>query len=558
VCLVSATLHLGGMLSGGIGVLDTLYEGKRAPILDEFVARIADHYHEPKPRASGTSFEPHVAEQIVDSLVAAEKSITVIKGYAPVRVERHERTIQSVMFAAAYGRDPRRIAGRIFIDATYEGDLAELAGVPCRIGRESRQEYGEPHAGKVFTRRSMGGKHPRAAANGELRLRPFPAIAEELLTGSTGEGDDQVQAYHYRLCLTNEPARRRPVTKPAGYDAARFRKLFGPEYDFKRVSGRPLHNGKTHWFQNFTGGSTGYPGGSRRERARIEAQHRDFALGILYFLQNDPDLAAGIRNEFAPWGLAKDEFTDNDNIPYQLHVREGRRIMGRYVFTQQDAMLAPGLQCAPIHRDSIAFTEWPMDSHEVSAERRQGSDFEGKLILSELTRPAHVPFRTLLPKEIDNLLVPVCLSATHVGWGAIRLEPTWMHIGESVGFACALALRKRIAPADIPVPELQRTLVKNNVWISFLNDMDAASASGCLPAAQYLAARGFFGSYNIRPRDLLSQAVAEVWARGCADSADPNAIAREALTAESTHGEVLPVAKTRAEALRIIYDAQKS
>ena len=459
VCLVSASPHLGGMLSGGIGVLDTLYDGSRAPILDEFVHSVADHYQVQNPKTSATSFEPHVAEQIVDRLVASEKSITVLKGYYPVLVEGAGRSIRSVMFA---GTDTRAIAGRIFVDASYEADLAALAGVACRIGRESRAEYGEPHAGRVFTRRSMGGKHPREAATGELRLRPFPAIAEELLEGSTGEGDSQVQAYHYRLCLTNVPGNRREIKKPPGYDADFFHRTFGPAYDFKRLSGRPLHNGKTHWFQNFTGGSSRYPGGDRRERAQVEARHREFALGILYFLQNDTALPADTRKEFAPWGLAADEFQDNGNIPYQLYVREARRIVGRYVFTQHDASLAPGLQCAPIHRDSIAFSEWPMDSHEVSAERRPGSDFEGKLILSELTRPAHVPYRTLLPKDIDNLLVPVCVSSTHVGWGTIRLEPTWMHIGESAGFACALALRRKKAPADISVPELQRTLVEKN------------------------------------------------------------------------------------------------
>ena len=196
-----------------------------------------------------------------------------------------------------------------------------------------------------------------------------------------------------------------------------------------------------------------------------------------------------------------------------MYVREARRIVGRYVFTEHDATLARGYSRAPVHEDSIAIAEWFMDSHEVSTERMPGSDADGKIILSEVTRPSQIPYRTLLPKNIDNLLVPVCLSASHVGWGTIRLEPTWMHIGEAAGYAAALAVKENTVPGKVSVPRLQRVLAGNGVMLSFFNDSDMKTKAPWVPAVQYLAARGFFSSYNAGAEDPLTLATAQQWAR---------------------------------------------
>ena len=455
-------------------------------------------------------------KKLITELVASEPRITVLKGYYPSAVERAERLIRSVILTPVERGETLRVGGRIFVDATYEGDLAALAGVPYRVGREDRNEYGEPHAGRIFSRRIIapGGKgtYPQETRVGALNLRPFQAVTQEIYAGSTGEGDDKVQAYHYRLCLTNQPNNRRAIEKPANYNRDLIASLYDPYRTLAR--GKPNSpNQKRFWFQNFSGNSSEYATADWPKRLEIMQRHRDFALGMVYFLQNDPSLLEEERRKAREWGLPKDEYVHNDNFPYELYVREARRIVGRYVFTEHDATLARGYSRAPVHEDSIAIAEWFMDSHEVSTERMPGSDQDGKVILSEITRPSQIPYRTLLPKNLDNLLVPVCLSASHVGWGTIRLEPTWMHIGEAAGYAAALAVKDDTVPGKISVPRLQRVLVENGVMVSFFNDLDMEVKAPWVPAVQYLAARGFFSSYSARAEDPLKLATAQQWAR---------------------------------------------
>lgn len=532
VLLVNASEHLGGMLSGGIGTLDTMYEGRRAPILEEFIRGVCDHYRtkygpaseqysttvrgqtaNPAPRR--ITFESHVAERVINQLVEGEKSLTVLKGFVPESVERAERAIFSVNLRNLKTAESRRVAGRIFVDASYEGDLAALTGVPYRVGREDRNEYGEPHAGRIFSKRFLGPGSPREAAAGKLNLQPFGAVTQEIYAGSTGEGDAQVQAYHYRLTITNDPANRRLPEMPANYDPEFIRRTVDPDRAIGgRLSGTGVANRKRAWFQNLTGGASEYPTAGWPKRLEILGRHRDFALGAMYFFQNDPSFSEEQRRAAREWGLAKDEFPDNGNVPYELYIREARRIVGRYVFTELDASLARGYSRTPVHEDSIAIAEWFLDSHEVSAERAEGSDADGKIILSELTRPSQIPYRTLLGEGLDNLLVPVCLSATHIGWGTIRLEPTWMHIGESAGFAAALALREGTAPGRLDPAKLQRRLVESGVMVSFFNDMDMAAEAAWAPAVQYLGTRGFFDTYDARPDAPLTAGAAHVWARG--------------------------------------------
>ena len=220
-----------------------------------------------------------------------------------------------------------------------------------------------------------------------------------------------------------------------------------------------------------------------------------------------------VRADALRWGLARDEFVDNDNFPTHLYVREARRIRGRYTFTEHDGTLARGLGRAPIHADSVAIAEWPMDSHEVTQERQYGSLNDGKFLLSEATRPSQVPYRCLLPEDLDNLLVPVCLSATHVGWGTLRLEPVWMHLGEVAAYAAVLALRAGTTPGTLPAQRLQRHLVERQVMITFYNDLDMATPEPWVPAVQYLGARGYFPTYDARPHAPLDGDTAARWSQ---------------------------------------------
>jgi hypothetical protein len=257
-----------------------------------------------------------------------------------------------------------------------------------------------------------------------------------------------------------------------------------------------------------------YPEASWPEREKIIARHTRFALGLMWFLQNDESVSPAKREGYRRIGLPLDEFPDNNNIPYEMYVREARRIVGRRVFTEHDNRPATGLPRPPVHADSIAFTDWAMDSHDCTLDRSPGFEFDGKLILTEESRPAQIPWRSLLPQGVDNLIVPVCLSASHVAWGAVRLEPVWMMTGEVAGFAAALAKKLKSPPAKLDSDFLVRTLVINRHFVTFFNDLQAAADHPAMPAAQYFATKGFFASYDAKLDHSLTEGVKAVWQAG--------------------------------------------
>lgn len=557
VLLTQYNRHIGGLWSNGLGATDTQFSGRRAPLYSEFCDRILSRYRERYGRDSAQyraviaktharysstgpqsaadthsahaaptdlpdcyygkfNFEPHMAEQVLDEMVAAEKGLTLWLDCTPAAVEQEGRAIRAVRFEIA-GDAPRRATARVFADCTYEGDLLALAGAPYHVGRECRADFGEPHAGRIFTALHFATKdevgYPRDAVEGRLNLEPYEAISQQIFAGSTGEGDGKVQAYTFRLCLSNDPANRVMPERPVDYDREIYLQMRN-----RWSLGSAIPNGKLKWnTSNLPGGNWEYPEADWPRRREILRRHRDHALGFLWFLQHDEAVPESLRQRAREYGLAKDEFGDNGHVPWEVYVREARRLRGRYVFKEMDGTIAPGLRRAPIHRDSIAITEWGMDSHSVSMEMVAGSRREGKILLTELTRPGQVPWRCLLPPKHDNLLVPVCLSATHVGWGTIRLEPTWMHIAESAGVAAAMAVREGVAPAAVKVSRLQRRLVESGVMIAFFNDFDMATHATWVPAVQYLGAKWFYASYDARPLDPLDARTAAIWAGIAAD-----------------------------------------
>lgn len=539
--------HLGGMLASGIGVMDALYERPRAPLFDELCDRIKAHYRETYGENSPQyltclpgshtdslnrmTFEPHVAEKVIEDMIGAEPGISVWREFHAVAVERAERTIRAVIFDAMEGAETRRAEAEVFIDGTYEGDLAAVAGVAYRVGREDRNEYNEPHAGRLFPliiRPDEKARSPVEAAQGTLKIRPFAGLLGPVFAGSTGEGDNKIQAFHFRPCLTNNPRNRRLFERPPGYN----REDFATTY---RRCIRPLHgnlspNNKINYWLNFPGENWDYPTGEWKRRREILARFRYLTTGMMYFMQNDPSIPEAELELHRQWGLALDEFPDNDNFPYEIYVREGRRIVGRHIFTEHDASLARGYDRTPIHPDSVGITDWFMDSHEVSMETRPGSYREGKLSLTEITRPAQIPYRCLLPVDIDNLLVAVSISATHVGWGAIRLEPTWMPLGEAAGWAAVLSKRFGRPPAHLEGDLIVQTLVKHGQLVSFFNDCDSATPAPWAVAVQYFATKGFFADFNANADAPLDLATASLWARAVGELLavrhDPDATAR--------------------------------
>jgi len=546
VALIHPFSHLGGMLTNGLGLYDTSFFGSRSPLVEEIFSAILEYYSTQYGADSENyrlclqhrTFEPRVAEAVLTGLVERESRIAVLRNRQIGKVERRGRLIEALHVETSAGEPAERVEGPIFLDCSYEGDLAAAAGAPYRIGRESRAEYGEPHAGRIFTRyeerSTEDEKFPFEAAHGFIKLRPFDLCTGRIFPGSTGEGDAAVMAYNYRIFLSHDPANQAPIPRPLNYRRENYLGLLldekaslGTPYpvkskwllddirDFKFRNHRQIPNRKLSWNHGaFPGRNHGYPDAAWPERRKILAEHRDHELGLLWFLQNDPEVPAEVRARASALGLARDEFVDNDNFPWEIYVREARRIVGRAVFTELDASLAPGLNRARPHADSIAITDWMMDSHECTTERMPGSAYEGVVLLSELTRPGHVPYRCLLPQGIDNLLVPVCLSATHIGWGTIRVEPTWMHIAEAAAHACVLSLERGVAPASVPIPALQRRLVESGVMIAFFNDCDLSRPNSVTSALQYFGGKGFFYGYDANPEAPLDRATASAWIEG--------------------------------------------
>jgi hypothetical protein len=482
-------------------------------------------------------------------MLAAEKNVTVLRGFYPVAAKRAGRLLTHVTFRRMDGTETLTLAATAFVDASYEGDLAAVAGTEMTWGRESRAQYGEPHAGRIFTKAifvtAAKDYFPTAIRTESLNLRGFRATTGEPLPGSTGEGDRAIQAYNFRVCWTRDPANRQPVTKPARYE----REIYLGLRDRWGIS-LGLPNAKTSWNTPLLiGGNFDYPDGDWPTRHAIAARHKDLAIGLLWFLQNDPAVPEKMRSEMREWGLPKDEFTDNGGFPWELYVREARRLVGRQVFTEHDGLAAPGLKRAPVHADSIAITEWPMDSHSCHLDTVPGSDHEGKVLLTEQSRPGQIPYRCLLPKELDNLLVTGAVSSSHIGWGAVRLEPTWMHLGESAAYALVLARQSGVAPADVSRAALQQTLVTRGVMVSFFNDFDMTAPTPAQRAAQVLGTRGFFAGYDARLDLPLTRAVAAVWAR---PGADPMATARRVAAAETPDTARTDLAVTAAEFARMV------
>lgn len=565
VVLVNHGNHLGGILSNGLGVWDTLWEGKRAPVYDEARQAILDHYRttygsdsqpyrDALPGKSGHTngkFEAKVAERILTELVAGEKGIRVVKPRVPGSVKREGALIQSVDFVSLSGEaEVVEVRAKVFADCSYEGDLAALAKVPYRLGREARSEFQEPHAGVIFMAPEKVAPTAELARVAELhhrlKLRKFSGFQRLLLPESSGEADGEVQAFNYRTILSSDPANRLPVEKPAHYDPEKLRRLEHGSI----VS--PIPNAKRGWNRpQLVGLQTDYVEADWTGRRKIMDEFWEATMALLYFLQNDPSVEPERQKSWREFGLAKDEFTDNGNRPHEIYVREARRITGRYTFTQHDAMLAEGLERSPVHADSIGVTEWYLDTHACTPRRITGSLEEGKMMLDVETFLGQVPYRAILPRGVDNLLVPVCLSSTHVAWGTIRLEPTWMNLCESAGHAAALAIQNETTPAALDPDLLLRKIAGSHVMLSFFNDLDVSSDDVRVAAAQYFGTKGFFADYNARLDEPLTEAVRSAWTQGFSalreGTLKPMDLVRAVRAAEAAGSKLLEI--KRGEAL---------
>lgn len=491
VVLIEASEHIGGLTTGGLGATDFGNRTILGGIAREFYGEVYKHYKDPAAWVSETReaylprhkdaidekrqlqffFEPKVAQRLVDGMLAAAK-VEVIKGdgLATGGVLKTGARITGVRLQSG-----RQITARVFIDASYEGDLMAGAGVRYVVGRESNATYGETLNGVLPLEPEKAGYVDPYVKAGDPTSGTLPGVLPRQPT-ATGEGDGRSQAYNFRLCLTDDEANRVPFAKPDGYDRMKYellaRHLTARPQEFlgkSIIKLTPMPNRKTdsnnhgNFSTDHVGFNTGYAEGSEAERRAIWDEHVTFSKGFLYFLANDPVVPEPIRKEMSRWGFAKDEFVENGGFPTQLYVREGRRMLGRYVMTELDAMAERTAD------DSIALATYPVDSHQVS----RFVDENGLLRLEgafwkKLARPMPISYRAITPKkdECDNLLVPVCLSSSHVAYGTIRMEPVFMTVGQAAAMAASAAIKQDVAVQDVDYASLAARLKAAGVVVT--------------------------------------------------------------------------------------------
>ena len=497
VAIVAPEKHLGGLTSGGLGNTDTGSPGVIGGLSLEFYQRVWKHYqqaaawrsqtidayvgrHERRPiddeRKAMWKFEPHVAERIYEDFVR-EAKIPVFRNEWLDRAKEGVRKdgARLVSFRTLSGRT---YAGRMFIDASYEGDLMAAAGVKYHVGREAASAYGEEWNGvraKVRHHKHHFGMVPKPISAYRVPGDPNSGVLARISTkppGIEGEGDHRIQAYCFRLCLTDDPENRIPFSPPKGYDSAQYELLLRIfEAGWRDVLGlsSPIPNRKSDtnnrgpMSTDNIGYNYDYPEASYERRREIIAEHEQYQRGLFYFIANDPRVPADIRDVVKRWGYAKDEFTDNGNWPHQIYVREARRMIGQFVMTENEL-----LRRRPTP-DSVGMGSYHIDSHNV----QRYVDADG-LVQNEGDIGVHLPgpypiaFGSLVPRrgQCDNLLVPVCASTSHIAYGSIRMEPVFMVLGQSAATAAMLALDARVAVQDLPYEVLRRRLLADGQVLS--------------------------------------------------------------------------------------------
>jgi hypothetical protein len=409
-------------------------------------------------------FEPHVAEQVFEDFVK-ENNIVI---YRDEWLNRENGVVtvdgKITSFTTLSGKT---FKGKMFIDATYEGDLMASAGVSYHVGRESNDTYGEQwngvqtgvlHHGHWFKAKISPYNIPDDPSSGLL-----PLISAEH-PGEYGQGDDKVQAYCFRTCMTNHDENRLPFPKPENYDASQYELLVrvfdsGWKDWFNKFDPIPNRKTDTNNHGPFSSDNIGmnydYPEASYERRREIIKQHEDYQKGLLWFVANDPRVPDDIRLKMATWGLAKDEFVDNGNWPHQIYVREARRMIGDYVTTEHDVLLKREVP------RPVGMGSYHMDSHNVQRYITPEGyvQNEGDIGVGP-PAPYSISYGSLVPKqnECTNLLVPVCISSSHIAFGSVRMEPVFMILGQSAAAAAVLAIDQNRAVQEVPYADLENVL----------------------------------------------------------------------------------------------------
>ncbi|WP_157972013.1 FAD-dependent oxidoreductase [Pleomorphovibrio marinus] len=497
VLLVEEYEHIGGLMTGGLSFTDFISFEVLGGEFQNYTNRVLAYYTEKYGPDSqqvedchfGIHAEPHVTLQIFQEMLREFPGIEVIAKHRLNKVILGESNggkvgISGVRLIDLNEDQTVEFEAKVFIDATYEGDLAAMAGANYFLGRESQSTYHERFAGKIFTRGGV------------------------IQSGSTGEGDQRIQGYNFRVIMTDDPDNRIMIAEPEGYDRNVFTPILETLKNKKvaqiftedargilRVQLLPNRKADINDIKNapvrmaLLGGNYDYPEGNTETRNRIIEDHRLHNLSLIYFLQQDREVPDELRKEAQKWGLAKDEFTDNDYFPYRLYIREARRIEGEYVFTEQDTYMAPNSVRTTLKSDAIAIGDYALNCHGVSPPGELYEDLtEGDF--NHVPPPFQIPYGITVVKGFHNLLVSVAVSSSHVGFSALRLEPTWSAIGQATGLAAHLMLENNLAAADVPIDQLQRLIHEaggKTVYIS-----DVSNDHPYFNAIQYLGTKGLF------------------------------------------------------------------
>jgi len=498
VAIVCPDKHLGGLSSGGLGWTDTGNKAVIGGLSREFYQRVWKHYDQPAAwtwekrsefgnKGQGTPamdgehrtmwiFEPHVAEQVFEDLIEEhqipvdrEQWLNRAKG-----VQKSAGRITSITMLSG-----KTYAGKMFLDATYEGDLMAAAGVDYHVGREATSVYGEQwngvQTGVLHHRHHFGAVKEKISPYvipGDPTSGVLPRISTEP-PGAYGSGDRRVQAYCFRYCATDHPENRIPFPEPEGYDPKQYELLvrifqagWRETFDkFDRIPNRKTDtNNHGPMSTDNIGMNYDYPEASYERRREIIREHETYQKGWLYFVANDPRVPKDVQEAMRKWGLPKDEFKDNGGWPHQLYIREARRMVGHYVMTENEL-----LKRRPTP-ESVGMGSYTIDSHNVQRYITPEGYVQNEGDIGVATKgPYEIAYGSLVPKrgQADNLLVPVCVSSSHIAFGSIRMEPVFMILGQSAATAAVMAIDADLAVQDVPYARLRERLLADGQILEY-------------------------------------------------------------------------------------------
>lgn len=498
VVMVCPEKHLGGLTAGGLGYTDTGNKAVIGGLSREFYHRVWREYEKPRTwrwqkreafggKGQGTAavdkdmrtmwiFEPSVAEGVFERWVKEHKITIVRKAW----LDRAKGVrLENGRIASITTLDGKTYSAKMFVDATYEGDLMAAAGVSYHVGRESMSEYGEQWAGVqtgvLHHRHHFGAvKQPVSphVVPGNPKSGVLPRISTEP-PGEYGSADKKVQAYCFRMCLTRVEANRVPFPKPAGYDPKEYELLLrifaaGWRETFHKFDEIPNAKTDTNNHGPFSTDNIGrnydYPEASYERRREIIEEHKQYQQGWLYFIANDPRVPEDVRTAMAKWGLAKDEFKDNGHWPHQIYVREARRMVGRYVMTEHELLKK---RATP---EPVGMGSYGIDSHNIQRYITPEGYVQNEGDIGVSTNgPYQISYGALVPKkgQVENLLVPVCVSSSHIAYGSIRMEPVFMILGQSAATAAAMAIDAGLAVQDVPYEQLRERLLADGQVLEY-------------------------------------------------------------------------------------------